>query len=125
MNNSPIRIPVLRSTQSIIMLMFEKMNKTQVAHVAMYLLLPNVFALLHWLAVRVYSNYCSPPGFMGLVTSLFNTANPFCSYTLEIMEHTKNFYTQSWILIGVSSVGLLNLLFKNSTGSAAGSAAGE
>jgi len=41
------------------------------------------------------------------------------------MEHTKNFYTQSWILIGVSSVGLLNLLFKNSTGSAAGSAAGE
>jgi|LauGreDrversion4_2_1035121.scaffolds.fasta_scaffold85543_2 hypothetical protein len=104
------------------MLMFEKMNNNQVAqvaHVAMYLLLPNVFAVLHWLAVRVYSNYCSPPGFMGLVTSLFNTANPFCSYTLEIMEHTKNFYTQSWILIGVSSVGLLNLLFKNSTSSAA------
>jgi hypothetical protein len=99
--------------------MFEKMNKNQVAHVAMYLLLPNVFALLHWLAVRMYSSYCSPPGFMGLVTSLFNTANPFCSYTLDIMEHTKNFYTQSWILIGVSSVGLLNLLFKNTTGTAA------
>jgi hypothetical protein len=78
------------------MLMFEKMNNNQVAqvaHVAMYLLLPNVFAVLHWLAVRVYSNYCSPPGFMGLVTS--------------------------WFLIGVSSVGLLNLLFKNSTSSAA------
>lgn len=109
-------------TQLITMLMFEmfeKMNKNQVAHVAMYLLLPNVFALLHWLAVRMYSSYCSPPGFMGLVTSLFNTANPFCSYTLDIMEHTKNFYTQSWILIGVSSVGLLNLLFKNTTGTAA------
>jgi len=104
--------------------MFEKIETKQVAHIAMCLLLPHVFAILHWLTVRVYSNYCSPTGFMGLVTSLFNTANPFCSYTLDIMEHTKNFYTQSWILIGVSSVGLLNMLFKNSTGSTSGGEGG-
>jgi len=59
---------------------------------------------------------------MGLVTSLFNTANPFCSYTLEIMEHTKNFYTQSWILIGVATVGFLNVIFNSGSGSGSGTA---
>ena len=99
-------------------------DKTQVAtQVAVYILLPNVFALLHWLAVRIYSNYCSPSGFTGLITSLFNTANPFCSYTLEILNQTKNFYTQSWILIGVASVGLLNVIFNSASGSGSGSAA--
>jgi len=104
------------------MKMMMKTNTSRVAHAAMYLLLPNVFALLHWLAVRMYSSYCSPPGFMGLVTSLFNTANPFCSYTLEIMEHTKNFYTQSWILIGVATVGFLNVIFNSGSGSGSGTA---
>jgi hypothetical protein len=87
-------------------------------HFALFILLPPLFAFIHWIGVRIYSNYCSPPGFVGIVTSIFNTANPFCSYILELLGQTKNFYMNSWIVIGAASYGVLNMIYtkcKNAT----------
>jgi hypothetical protein len=89
---------------------------TDAKQIGMFILLPPLFAFIHWISVRVYSNYCSPPGLIGLITSIFNTANPFCSYILDILEHTKNFYMNSWIVIGVASFGILNMIFTKCRG---------
>jgi hypothetical protein len=89
------------------------MNKK--AELALYILLPVIFASLHWICVRVYAEFCAPAGFNGWLVTLFNTANPFCTYTLQMMEITKYFYSQAWIVIGVSSLAFLNRLFKSNT----------
>jgi hypothetical protein len=85
--------------------------------IIMLLLLPPLFAFIHWIGVRIYSNYCSPSGFIGLITTIFNTANPFCLYIFTILEHTKNFYINAWIVVGVASFGLLNMIFTICRGS--------
>ena len=85
------------------------------AEMALYILLPVIFASLHWICVRIYASFCAPPGFDGWLVTLFNTANPFCTYTLQMMEITKYFYSQAWILIGVSSLAILNRLFKSNS----------
>jgi hypothetical protein len=90
------------------------MNKH--AQLAIYILLPIIFASVHWIGVRVYAAYCAPPGFYGLMVSIFNTANPFCSYNLQMLEITKYFYNQAWVVIGLSSLGILNSFFKKNTG---------
>jgi len=92
-------------------------KKTQLA---VYILLPIIFASVHWFGVRVYAAYCAPPGFYGLMVSIFNTANPFCSYNLQMLEMTKYFYNQAWVVIGLSSLGILNNFFKKNTGAGTG-----
>lgn len=98
-----------------ILMVFNKLTITNIMtekkHFAFLILLPPLFAFIHWICVRVYSNFCSPPGFIGLITSIFNTANPFCSYILDILDKTKHFYMNSWVVIGVASVGILNIIF--------------
>jgi hypothetical protein len=84
---------------------------TDKKQIAMLILLPPLFSLIHWIGVRIYSNYCSPSGITGLITTIFNTANPFCLYILNILEHTKQFYMNAWIVIGAASFGLLNMIF--------------
>ena len=86
------------------------MNKNQ--QILFYILLPFLFAAIHWIGVRIYAEYCAPSGFYGLMITMFNTANPFCSYNLQMLELTRYFYNQAWIVIGLWSVGLLNALFK-------------
>jgi hypothetical protein len=86
------------------------MNKNQ--QIVFYILLPFLFAAFHWVGVRIYSAYCAPSGFYGLMITMFNTANPFCSYNLQMIELTRYFYNQAWIVIGLSSVGLLKTIFQ-------------
>ncbi len=87
------------------------MNKK--AEIALYILLPIIFASLHWMCVRIYAYYCAPPGFDGWLITILNTANPICSYILQMMEITKYFYSQAWILIGISSIAILKRFFKS------------
>jgi len=89
------------------------MNKNR--QIALYILLPFLFAAIHWIGVRIYAEYCAPSGFYGLMITMFNTANPFCSYNLQMLELTRYFYNQAWIVIGLWSVGILNALFKKNT----------
>lgn len=69
------------------------------------LFVPVVFASLHWASTQVYARLCAPPGVYGYFVTFFNAANPVCSYTLQVMDMSKYFYNQSWIFIGISTLG--------------------
>lgn len=67
--------------------------------------MPLAFSSLHWCSAQIYMQFCAPSGFRGYIVSFFNVANPLCSYTLQVMEMSKYFYNQSWIFIGMSTLG--------------------
>jgi len=77
-----------------------------------FLFAPVAFASLHWASAQAYARLCAPPGFYGYIATFFNTANPVCSYTLQVMDMSKYFYTQSWIFIGIITLGACNHLYE-------------
>lgn len=46
-------------------------------------LLTNV---VHWTSSRLYSSYCSPPGFWGFIQSLFTANSSFCKALLSLSQ---------------------------------------
>jgi len=76
------------------------------------MVMPLAFSTLHWCAAQIYMQLCAPPGIYGFVVSFFNVANPVCSYTLQVMDISKYFYTQSWIFIGITSFGACKHLYE-------------
>lgn len=73
---------------------------------------PIAFATLHWGAAQTYVHFCTPPGLYGYLVTFFNVANPTCSYALQVMEMSKYFYNQSWIFIGMSTLGACKYLYQ-------------
>ena len=69
------------------------------------MLMPIAFASLHWVSAQAYTQLCAPPGVYGYIVTFFNIANPMCSYTLQVLDMSKYFYNQSWILIGMTTLG--------------------
>lgn len=86
-------------------------------NIAYIIFMPLAFSTLHWCAAQIYMQFCAPPGFYGYVVSFLNVANPVCSYTLQVMDISKYFYTQSWIFIGITSFGACKHLYEKYTSS--------
>lgn len=79
------------------------------------MLLPIAFASLHWAAAQTYERFCAPPGFYGYIVTFFNMANPVCSYTLQVLEISKYFYNQSWIFVGITTIGACKHVYEKYT----------
>ena len=77
-----------------------------------FMIAPFVFITIHWVAGQTYANFCTPPGIYGYFVAFFNVANPVCSYALQVMEMSKYFYNQSWIFIGITSLGACKHLYE-------------
>lgn len=76
---------------------------------------PIAFGSLHWAAVQTYAHFCAPPGLHGYMVSFFNVSNPVCSYALQVMDISKYFYNQSWIFIGISTLGACKRVYEMCT----------
>ena len=76
---------------------------------------PVAFASLHWVSAQTYAHFCAPPGFYGYIVTFFNIANPVCSYTLQVMDMSKYFYTQSWIFIGITTLDACKHVYEKYT----------
>lgn len=61
-----------------------------------YIFFPIFILSVHWLGVRFYSEFCSPPDFYGYITSYFTVASPTCIYVLQMIEKTSNIYNVIW-----------------------------
>jgi len=83
--------------------------------IASIMILPIAFASLHWAAAQTYAHFCAPPGFYGYIVTFFNIANPVCSYTLQIIDMSKYFYNQSWIFIGITTLGACKHVYEKYT----------
>ena len=79
------------------------------------MLMPVAFSSLHWGAAQIYTQFCAPPGFHGYIVAFFNIANPVCSYTLQIMDMSKYFYNQSWVFIGIATMGACKHFYEKCT----------
>ena len=79
---------------------------------------PVAFASLHWVAAQTYAYYCAPSGFYGYIVTFFNMANPVCSYTLQVLDTSKYFYNQSWIFIGITTLGACKHVYEKHTATA-------
>jgi len=79
------------------------------------MLMPVAFSTLHWCSAQIYMQFCAPPGVYGCIVAFFNVANPVCSYTLQVMEISKYFHNQSWIFVGVTTVGACKYLYEKIT----------
>ena len=79
------------------------------------MLMPIAFSTIHWGAAQIYMQFCAPSGVYGYIIAFFNVANPVCSYTLQVMDMSKYFYTQSWIFVGITSFGLCKHLYEKCT----------
>lgn len=77
-----------------------------------FLFAPVAFASLHWASAQAYARICAPPGVYGYLATFFNTANPVCSYTLQVMEMSKYFYNQYWIFIGITTLSACKHLYE-------------
>jgi hypothetical protein len=77
--------------------------------------MPIAFASLHWVAAQTYVQFCAPPGMYGYIVTFFNMANPVCSYTLQALEVSKYFYSQSWIFIGITTFGACKHVYEKCT----------
>ena len=75
------------------------------------------FASLHWTAAQTYVHFCAPPGLYGYIVTFFNMANPVCSYTLHVLDMSKYFYNQSWIFIGITTLGACKHVYEKCTSS--------
>ena len=71
------------------------------------MLLPLLFLFLHWLSVRTYAGFCVPEGIHGLFWTVFTTGSPICTFNMQVMEFTRLFYTQAWVLLGVMTLWML------------------
>ncbi len=76
------------------------------------LMLPFIVGFTHWVTARFYSTYCVPEGAYGLFITLFNTANPICTYTLTIMEYTRLMYSQCWLIICAITISFFGNMWK-------------
>ena len=73
---------------------------------------PVAFASVHWAAAQLYAQLCAPPGVYGYIVTFFNVANPACSYALQVMDMSKYFYNQSWLFIGITTLGICKHLYE-------------
>ena len=73
---------------------------------------PVVFTTIHWTAAQMYAQLCAPSGFYGYIVTFFNVANPVCSYALQVMDISKYFYNQSWIFIGITTLGACKHIYE-------------
>ena len=86
-------------------------------HIMSIMFMPLAFSTLHWGAAQIYAQFCAPPGLHGFIVAFFNIANPVCSHTLQVMDMSKYFYNQSWIFIGITTMGACKHLYEKCTNS--------
>lgn len=80
-----------------------------------YLSVPFLILILHWVLLRVYSNYCAPQSIYGLITSFVTVGSPICVTLMTIIEKTSTFYISSWVVITMLCLGLITGLSESNT----------
>ena len=80
-----------------------------------YLSVPFLILILHWVLLRVYSNYCAPQSIYGLITSFVTVGSPICLTLMTIIEKTSTFYISSWVVITMLCLGMITGLLESNT----------
>ena len=72
---------------------------------------------IHWISVRLYSNYCVPQGFLGYIYTYITISSPPCKALLYIQTTTSDYYFSIWSGISISIISYLSTLLKTTSAS--------
>ena len=86
-------------------------EKLKIYSKKIFILIATIFMVnfAQWLCIQFLYNFCSKPGFWGLVENILSLGSPLCHFVNNIQYNLSNYYVQLWITSGLGIIGLLSI----------------
>ena len=75
--------------------------------IGMFGIIVSSTVLIHWALVQLYSTYCVPWGFFGLLQTFITLGSPMCQFANTVQYELGKHYITIWVGAGVACVSWL------------------
>jgi hypothetical protein len=72
--------------------------KNIIRMVLFFILINSTLVISHWLCLKIYTRYCVPTDFFGIVQGFFSLGSPICQSINSIQYSLSEHYMKTWVL---------------------------